>query len=80
MRLAEAKINSCLAHPLESEPNIEEICGAGVDPAFDKLIGSLGYIARHKPRPVIDSVMFWRKSKSEAANAARSELKQVCDS
>lgn len=42
----------------------------GVDPAFDKILSSLGYIARHKPRPVIDSVMFWRKSKSEAATSA----------
>lgn len=44
MRVAERKVNSCLPpnHPLDNEPNIEVICGAGVDPAFDKLIGSLG--------------------------------------
>lgn len=60
-------VNSCLPpnHPLEREPDIETICGPGVDPAFDKLIGSLGYIARHKPKPVIDSLMIWRKSKSD---------------
>jgi hypothetical protein len=33
----------------------------------------LGYIARRKPKPVIDSVMFWRKSKSEAAAAAAAQ-------
>ncbi|KAF3938035.1 hypothetical protein ABW19_dt0200649 [Dactylella cylindrospora] len=77
VRLAEAKIDACMKCGLDVEPNIEAICGAGVDPAFDKLIGSLGYIARHKPRPVIDSVMYWRKGKSEAATTARSELKQV---
>ncbi|KAF3163796.1 Cell morphoproteinsis protein PAG1 [Orbilia oligospora] len=75
VRLAEAKIDQCMKCGLEVEPNVEAICGAGVDPAFDKLIGSLGYIARHKPRPVIDSVMYWRKGKSEAANSARTELK-----
>ncbi|EWC45356.1 hypothetical protein DRE_00755 [Drechslerella stenobrocha 248] len=76
VRLAEAKIDACMKCGLDVEPNVEAICGAGVDPAFDKLIGSLGYIARHKPRPVIDSVMYWRKGKSEAANTARTELKQ----
>lgn len=78
VRFAERKINTCLPpnHPLDIEPHIETICGAGVDPAFDKLIGSLGYIARHKPKPVIDSVMFWRKSKSEAAALSRQEMSQ----
>lgn len=55
---------------------IDNIIGAGVDPAFDKLIGSLGSIAKSKPKPVIDSVMFWRKSKSDAANFAR-EVRDV---
>ncbi|PWW76503.1 hypothetical protein C7212DRAFT_38346, partial [Tuber magnatum] len=78
VRVAERKINSCLPpnHLLDTEPQIETVCGAGVDPAFDKLIGSLGYIARHKPKPVIDSVMFWRKSKSEAAAISRQEMSQ----
>ncbi|KAF8463503.1 cell morphogenesis N-terminal-domain-containing protein [Kalaharituber pfeilii] len=73
VRLAERKINACLPpnHPLETEPLVDNIIGAGVDPAFDKLIGSLGSIAKSKPKPVIDSVMFWRKSKSDAANSAR---------
>jgi len=75
VRLAERKVNSCLPpnHPLEKEPDVESICGPGVDPAFDKLIGSLGYIARHKPKPVIDSLMIWRKSKSDAAAHQRQE-------
>jgi hypothetical protein len=78
VRLAERKVNSCLPpnHPLDREPDIENICGAGVDPAFDKLIGSLGYIARHKPKPVIDSLMIWRKSKSDAAAFSRQDTTQ----
>ena len=73
--LAERKVNSCLPpnRPLDKEPDIESICGPGVDPAFDKLIGSLGYIARHKPKPVIDSLMIWHKSKKEAAAFSRQE-------
>ncbi len=70
VRLSERKLNICLSYPVDNEPPISEILGEGADPAFDKILSSLGYIARHKPKPVIDSVMFWRKSKSEAAAAA----------
>lgn len=62
----------CLNAPLTEmgEPDIVSILGQQADPVFDKIIASLGYIARRKPKPVIDSVMFWRKSKSEAAAVA----------
>ncbi|CAN6632790.1 cell morphogenesis protein PAG1 [Trichomonascus vanleenenianus] len=70
VRYAERKLNLCLGYSYESEPNIGEILGEGKDPSFDKIIASLGYIARRKPKPVIDSVMFWRKSKSEATAQA----------
>ncbi|KAH0545522.1 hypothetical protein FGG08_000353 [Glutinoglossum americanum] len=73
---AERKINQCITNPLGSEPHIEEICGPGADPSFDQLISALGHIARQKPKPLIDTLMFWRKAKSEAANAARTELNQ----
>ena len=69
VRIAEKKMNVILAHPVDQEPNILTIIGPGADPAFDKVLASLGYIATHRPKPVIDSVMFWRKSKSEAANS-----------
>ncbi|KAG5355990.1 Cell polarity protein [Yarrowia sp. B02] len=66
VRYAERKLNLCISTP-DSDPNITDILGEGADPAFDKIIVSLGYIARREPKPVIDSVMFWRKSKSEVA-------------
>jgi len=62
--------------PFDPEPHIEQICGPGVDPAFDQLIVALGHIAKQKPKPLIDSMMLWRKSKSDAANDARSQLQQ----
>ncbi|KAI9787226.1 MAG: Cell morphogenesis protein PAG1 [Geoglossum umbratile] len=77
---AERKINQCITNPLGPEPHIEEICGPGADPSFDQLISALGHIARQKPKPLIDTLMFWRKAKSEAANAARMELNQVSHS
>lgn len=74
---AEEKINQCIAGPIEVEPQIELICGPGVDPAFDQLISALGHIASQKPKPLIDSMMLWRRSKSDSANEARSQLQQV---
>lgn len=74
MRHAEKRLNLCLAYARDGEPQIDKILGAGADPAWDKIISSLGYVARRRPKPVIDSVMFWRKSKSEAAAAAAQYL------
>ena len=59
------------------DPRIEDICGAGADPEFDQLISALGHIARPKPKSLIDTVMYWRKTKGDAASAARAELQQV---
>ncbi|KAK9314481.1 cell morphogenesis N-terminal-domain-containing protein [Lipomyces starkeyi] len=73
VRHAEKKLTMCLSYSADDEPPISSLLGAGADPVFDKVLASLGYIARQKPRPVIDAVMFWRKSKSDAASAAARE-------
>ncbi|KAK7413719.1 Cell morphogenesis protein PAG1 [Neonectria punicea] len=73
---AEEKLTECVTVPFEPEPNIEQICGPGVDPSFDQLIVALGHIASPKPKALIDSMMLWRKSKSDAANEARSHAQQ----
>lgn len=73
---AEEKLNECITTPFDPEPQIEKICGPGVDPAFDQLIVALGHIASPKPKNLIDSMMLWRKSKSDAANEARAQLQQ----
>ncbi|KAH8679011.1 cell morphogenesis protein-like protein PAG1 [Tricladium varicosporioides] len=73
---AEEKTNQCITVPLDPEPQIEQICGPGVDPTFDQLISALGHIASQKPKALIDSMMLWRKNKSDAANEARSQLAQ----
>lgn len=77
IRFAENKLNLCLQHPLSSEPSIVDIIGEGVDPEFDNVIESLGHVAKKKPKPVIDAMMFWRKTKSEAANLASDELERL---
>ncbi|PON22454.1 hypothetical protein TGAM01_v208735 [Trichoderma gamsii] len=74
---AEEKLNECITTPFDPEPQIDKICGPGVDPAFDQLIVALGHIASPKPKNLIDSMMLWRKSKSDAANEARAQLQQL---
>ncbi|OTA96093.1 hypothetical protein M434DRAFT_28180 [Hypoxylon sp. CO27-5] len=75
--MAEDKLGECITVPFDPEPPIEQICGPGADPAFDRFIVALGHIASQKPRPLIDSIMLWRKHKSEAANEARNLLQQM---
>lgn len=64
-------MNESITVPFDPEPQIDQICGPGVDPAFDQSITALGHIASSKPKALIDSMMLWRKSKSDAANEAR---------
>lgn len=68
---ADNKINQAIMKLGESEAPVEEVCGPGADPKFDQLISALGHIARQKPKPLIDTIMFWRKAKGDAAITAR---------
>lgn len=77
VRHAERKLNLCIDYPLNEEPPIIDLLAEGVDLQFDKIVASLGYIARRKPKPVIDSVMFWRKNKSEIATMAATEVERT---
>ncbi|KAK4985393.1 Cell morphogenesis protein PAG1 [Elasticomyces elasticus] len=74
---ADERINKCLPSTDQVEPRIENILGPGADPAFDQLIAALGHIVRQKPKPLIDSLMVWRREKSKAATRLRSELHQA---
>ncbi|KAJ1333708.1 Cell morphogenesis N-terminal [Microdochium nivale] len=74
---AEDKLNDCNTIPFDPEPRIEAICGQGADPNFDQFIVALAQLAKHRPKPLIDSIMLWRKRKSEKANEARTELQAI---
>jgi hypothetical protein len=74
---ADQKIPQCLTDRGQPEANVELVCGPGVDPSFDQLISALGHIARTKPKPLIDTIMLWRKAKSEDANQHRIKLANV---
>ncbi|WEW57354.1 Cell morphogenesis protein PAG1 [Emydomyces testavorans] len=60
----------------EMDTPVEHVCGPGADPAFDQLIAALGHIAKQKPKPLIDTIMFWRRSKGEAAAVAKQMANQ----
>ncbi|KAI5953161.1 TAO3 [Candida jiufengensis] len=77
VRHAERKLNIFLNYSTTDETSLFKIFAEGADPQFDKIIVSLGYVARRKPKPVIDSVMFWRKSKSEVAAMAAMEVEKA---
>jgi hypothetical protein len=74
---AEQKINQCMTDRGQPEARVELVCGPGVDPNFDQLIAALGHIARPAPKPLIDSIMLWRKAKSEEASKQRTQLLNV---
>ena len=76
---ADNKINQAILKLGELEAPVEEVCGPGVDPTFDQLISALGHISRQKPKPLIDTIMFWRKAKGDAAITARHVANQVCN-
>ncbi|KAK2745368.1 Cell morphogenesis protein PAG1 [Onygenales sp. PD_40] len=68
---ADEKINQCIMNISEFDTPVEQVCGPGADPIFDQLISALGHIAKQKPKPLIDTIMVWRKAKGEAASAAK---------
>lgn len=80
VRLAERKLSFCADHPLHEDAPVIETLSEGGDPAFDKIVSLLGFIAKNKPKPVIDLVMFWRKLKLEIAAMAAVELERIISS
>lgn len=74
---ADHKIIQCMTDRAQPEAKVELVCGPAVDPNFDQLIAALGHIARHKPKPLIDTIMLWRKAKSEEAAKLRAQLQNV---
>jgi hypothetical protein len=71
---ADLKISQCMSDRGQPEARVERVCGPGVDPNFDQLIWALGHIAKNKPKSLIDTIMIWRKGKSEDATQLRIKL------
>ena len=73
---ADQKIEQCTNSPPEMEI-LDKVCGAGVDPELDQLISALAHINRQKPKPLIDTMMLWRKAKGEELIKAKENLSNV---
>ena len=62
---AEAKMDRFLNQPIEREPSLLEYMGPGVDIKFDELLTSLGRIGQRHAKPVLESIMRWRRSQND---------------
>lgn len=62
---AEAKMDRFLKQPIEREPSLLEYMGPGVDIKFDELLNSLGRIGQRHAKPVLESIMRWRRSQND---------------
>ncbi|GLB39112.1 putative cell morphogenesis N-terminal [Lyophyllum shimeji] len=68
--IAESKIETFLRQGLDQEPCLlTELIGNGVDPKFDDTLQSLGKIAQRHAKPVLDSIMRWRRSQHESVGS-----------
>ncbi|TDL24591.1 hypothetical protein BD410DRAFT_896782 [Rickenella mellea] len=65
---AEMKIDNFLRQGIDRDPPLAEFLGAGVDTKFDDVLQSLGRIAMKNAKPVVDSIMRWRKTQNENAS------------
>ncbi|XBW38777.1 hypothetical protein QEN19_004361 [Hanseniaspora menglaensis] len=80
VRYSEGMLTSCLQYPSnggEHEPPIIDIMGPYRNKEFDNVIDSLGYVAKDNLKPVVDAMMFWRKSKSQQASDANLILERL---
>ncbi|KIY01750.1 uncharacterized protein Z520_01888 [Fonsecaea multimorphosa CBS 102226] len=73
---ADHRINHCLTLLDNAVAPVEQACGPGVDVGFDQLIASLGHISRQGPKPLVDSLMLWRKGKGDAAASLKKQVYQ----
>ena len=71
---ADQRINQCLTLLDNSPTPVEQACAPGIDAGFDQLIASLGHISRQGPKPLVDSLMLWRKGKGDAAASLKRQL------
>ena len=74
---ADHKIDQCVSTTPEKQDYLELICGSGVDPDFDQLISALAHINRQKPKPLVDTIMYWRKAKGDQAMKAKERFNNV---
>ena len=66
-----------LKQPTEREPSLPEYMGPGVDIKFDELLNSLGRIGQRHAKPVLESIMRWRRSQNDSGGLEYSRTHTV---
>ncbi len=67
VKAAEAKLNTTLYLRLDREVDLAAPFRRRADPAFDRLLDAMGAVSKHAPKLLIDSVVVWRKSRTDSA-------------
>ncbi|KAG6820914.1 hypothetical protein H0H93_009688 [Arthromyces matolae] len=68
--IADSKIEAFLRHQLDQEAKLlPDLVGPGVDSKFDETLNSLGKIAQRHAKPVLDSIMRWRRGQHEEVSS-----------
>lgn len=67
-----------LAQLPAQDVHIERLLGYGADAEFDLILESLGHVATRRPKVVIDSLMYWRKTKRDVPGASLASLYILC--
>lgn len=62
---SETKLTVILNHALDQDLDLGFLLAHGADERYDQILMAMGSLAKHRPRPIIDAVMIWRKVKSE---------------
>ncbi|KAG6873883.1 hypothetical protein C0995_009662 [Termitomyces sp. Mi166 len=64
--IADSKIETFLQQPFHQEPTLlPDLIGPGIDPKFDDTLSSLSKIAQRHAKPVLDSIMRWRRGQQD---------------
>lgn len=71
---AEALLEEFVHQSQSDDPYLATFMGPGVDAKFDDLLQSLGKVAQKHGKPVVDSVMRWRKSQTEQESERSSDF------
>ncbi|KAH9835250.1 cell morphogenesis N-terminal-domain-containing protein [Rhodofomes roseus] len=64
----EQHIDEFLRQPVDRDAILTEFMGPGVDTKLDELLTSLGKVAQKHAKPVVESVMRWRKSQNDGVD------------
>ncbi|KAK9766570.1 Cell morphogenesis protein PAG1 [Basidiobolus ranarum] len=64
-KTAERKVSEFLRSEQQIESEFVRQLSSGADQAFDKILLSLGLVARYQPSPVIESLMSWERKVNE---------------